>query len=1049
MIMKVAFIDHYYHKKTISSKFFLDLLAPYCDIDIYWDESYKNEGEPPWEEIRDKSYDLIVLWQSPYYIQKCTFFPGTSFIAIPMFDACIDAPDDWFIYNEVKYICFSKALHDRLIRLKCNCFYIQYFPNPFDYPIAQQNNRNCFFWERRSEISFNFIENFVDIGSMDTFNLHLYPDPNYRLSFDVDELVKKYPNLTLSEWFDSKSEFLLFLKSFSIYIAPRLYEGIGFSFLEAMAMGQCVLASNTSTMNDYIKDGYNGYLYDVHSPRKIAIDQIKEIQKNARATIEEGYLNWLTSVPSLIRFIFEINPDLWPNKIVYKNKIWPDHYFPIKKKRKNIRLSIITPVYNASENDIHKTFDSIFRQDFEEFEFIVIDGKSNTDTLTVLSRFVNEIDLFISEKDSGPYDAMNKGVKLASGEWVIFMNAGDYFISDSILSRVFCQVDNHNSPDLIYGDHIWLNEGIPYLHKAMPLNALKGMLVNNQENTNVWRLGIPGHQATFTKRELLINRLYDTEKFKIAADHDFLFYFINKGYSYLQLCFPVSVYVSGGMSFQNMDLCHKEQNYIYNYWKRIYSNENEPYHVSVLFDKYLKSLAYRYSGNMIFIVTPSFNCGETILKTVQSIFFQEGDFSIRYHIQDGNSTDDTLFLIEQFTGIIKKNADYFINCNKILFSYSSKQDDGMYDAINKGFEQIGFIHEESYMTYLNTDDVLNERAFAIIDKIKENKKISWIIHYPQLFDEVNNLMRKWETVYPREIIEMGLCDSFHWPTIQQEGSFWKKKLWTEAGGLNSKLRLAGDWDLWRRFAEKNDLYHFDYPIALFRKRAIQLSSENEGKPYYSEICALLSEDKRNRNFKEMLPQLFSLKINEIKASGTYYIVSSISLSRENVPHKYTEFLGESSIVKPEKRIYINNKEKGLIDLNKIIKLSEIVDNQQLYIIRKLRMSGLFFYQYYTDQFFEKLQVDPLLHYLFQNKQNFDPNVLFSNSWYLSRYPEVKEAGHNPLYHYVMWGADLGYDPHPDFSTNEYKAANHFVVERGINPLYHYLYYGALEGCSLK
>ena len=63
--------------------------------------------------------------------------------------------------------------------------------------------------------------------------------------------------------------------------------------------------------------------------------------------------------------------------------------------------------------------------------------------------------------------------------------------------------------------------------------------------------------------------------------------------------------------------------------------------------------------------------------------------------------------------------------------------------------------------------------------------------------------------------------------------------------------------------------------------------------------------------------------------------------------------------------------------------------------------------------------------------------------------EVKESGDNPLYHYIMWGANQGYDPHPEFSTNAYLAANPDVKKKGLNPLSHYLHIGALEGRPLR
>jgi glycosyltransferase involved in cell wall biosynthesis len=1047
--MRAAFIDHFYHKKTLSSKFFIDIITPYCDVDIYWDESYINGDEPFWDEIKTKGYDVIILWQSSFYIRKCEDFKNTRFISIPMFDACVDAPDDWFLNKNVKYVCFSKELFNRLSKLNCDCIYIQYYPNPYDYPLAKDNANNCFFWERRSEMSFKTVEKLLDIKLLNAFNLHHSPDPNFQISYDENKIADKYSNITFTSWFNDKNDLVEFLSNYNIYIAPRIHEGIGFSFLEAMAMGQCVIASNTSTMNEYIIDEQNGYLFDADNPKKIKLEHISKIQKNARKSVEEGYISWIESVPELINYILEVDPKIFPVSVEYNNQIWPDAYISLRKNESKPLLSIVTPIFNATEHDISKTFDSILRQNFNDFEFIVVDGGSNDKTLNLLSKFKEEIDVLISEQDNGPYDAMNKGVKVANGEWVIFMNAGDYFISDNILTRVFSQIDKNNSPDFIYGDHIWLDKGIHHLHKSLPLSALMGIVQKNFEKTSIWRVAIPGHQATFTKRELLYKRPYDITNYKIAADHDFLFESIANGCSFLYLSFPISVYVSGGMSFQNMEICNKEQNAIYSKYKELLAHgKYYPKQLITDFGKFLKSLENKLRGEMIFIVTPCYNSEDTILKTIQSIIAQEGKFSIRYHLQDGCSNDRTISLIKSYLSNLKQNVGFNLNCKYILLSYCSQPDKGMYDAVNKGFEQLGYISNEAYMTYLNADDVLVDRALSVIEKMNEINTISWVSHPPFLYDEISNILRKWKIVFPTEIINAGLCDTRNWPSIQQEGTFWKKHLWDKVGGLNSSFQYAGDWDLWRKFSRYENLFLFEYPLALFRKHENQLSAEKNGSNYYLEICNALPEQERKEKIKYLLSKLTTLNSYSIKSTERHYMSSVEKLTLENTPDKYSKYL---QTVKPNEysSLTISNlTENYKINLNKIIKSSIILSSKQREIVKTVRRSGIFFYKHYLSQLNSRIEIDPLLYYLFYDRENLNPSVLFNSSWYIARYPEVAEAGHNALYHYIMWGAGLGYDPHPDFSTNAYLAANKDVKNTGMNPLAHYIFIGAIENRPL-
>jgi glycosyltransferase involved in cell wall biosynthesis len=101
---------------------------------------------------------------------------------------------------------------------------------------------------------------------------------------------------------------------------------------------------------------------------------------------------------------------------------------PIKKKP---LFSIITVVKN-DQNNIEKTIKSVAHQSFKDFEYIIIDGRSTDQTITNINKLKEKINLLISEKDMGIYYAMNKGIKLASGEIVVFINSGDLFTKNAL-----------------------------------------------------------------------------------------------------------------------------------------------------------------------------------------------------------------------------------------------------------------------------------------------------------------------------------------------------------------------------------------------------------------------------------------------------------------------------------------------------------------------------------------------------------------------------------------------------------------------------------------
>lgn len=113
-------------------------------------------------------------------------------------------------------------------------------------------------------------------------------------------------------------------------------------------------------------------------------------------------------------------------------------------------VSVVTVCYNAAA-DLEKTVRNVLAQEWPGLEFVVIDGGSTDGTAEVLRRYKESVDVIVSEPDRGIYDAMNKGVALASGDYVIFMNAGDCFASADTLSRVFDSV-GESRPDVIYGD---------------------------------------------------------------------------------------------------------------------------------------------------------------------------------------------------------------------------------------------------------------------------------------------------------------------------------------------------------------------------------------------------------------------------------------------------------------------------------------------------------------------------------------------------------------------------------------------------------------------
>lgn len=170
-----------------------------------------------------------------------------------------------------------------------------------------------------------------------------------------------------------------------------------------------------------------------------------------------------------------------------------------------LQLSIISINWNNSSG-LRKTIESVYNQTFRGFEFIVIDGNSSDDSVDVVKQYEQEIDIWKSEPDNGIYDAMNKAIQLATGEYLLFLNSGDFFASNTVLERVFAV---NRTADFVFGS---VTKEFGYKISPPKKITLYSVLYD-----------LISHQSSFIKRSLFIELgLYDV-KVKIVADWKFLF----------------------------------------------------------------------------------------------------------------------------------------------------------------------------------------------------------------------------------------------------------------------------------------------------------------------------------------------------------------------------------------------------------------------------------------------------------------------------------------------------------------------------------------------
>lgn len=203
-------------------------------------------------------------------------------------------------------------------------------------------------------------------------------------------------------------------------------------------------------------------------------------------------------------------------------------------------FSIIT-VSKNNRSGLQRTAASIRDQEFLDFQWIIIDGVSTDGTSDDLEAYKATL---LCEPDTGPYDAMNKGIDLAIGDYIIFMNSGDGFAQTQTLRKIRDAIQ-FSKPDFIYGDS-WETDGrrTAYKPAGSYLKAGKGMFTH--------------HQAMLYRRDLIRNLRYDLS-YKIAADYDFTLAFLDAARTCLYLPFPICVFKSGGLSQRHVMLGRNEQ----------------------------------------------------------------------------------------------------------------------------------------------------------------------------------------------------------------------------------------------------------------------------------------------------------------------------------------------------------------------------------------------------------------------------------------------------------------------------------------------------------
>ena len=214
-------------------------------------------------------------------------------------------------------------------------------------------------------------------------------------------------------------------------------------------------------------------------------------------------------------------------------------------------FSIITVTYNAGKV-LEDTIQSVISQTYRNVEYIIVDGNSKDNTLEIIGKYSKHISKMVSEPDKGLYDAMNKGIRMATGDYLCFLNAGDKFHAKETLQRIAETLKDKDLPDVIYGETAIVDEGGNFLH-------MRRLSTPERLNWKSFKQGmLVCHQAFLAKRELALKYPYDMQ-YRFSADFDWCIRIMKEAKCLHNTRLTLIDYLNEGMTTRNHKASLKER----------------------------------------------------------------------------------------------------------------------------------------------------------------------------------------------------------------------------------------------------------------------------------------------------------------------------------------------------------------------------------------------------------------------------------------------------------------------------------------------------------
>ena len=213
------------------------------------------------------------------------------------------------------------------------------------------------------------------------------------------------------------------------------------------------------------------------------------------------------------------------------------------------KFSIITVTYNA-EQVLEDTIQSVISQTYHHIEYIIVDGASKDGTLAIINKYRSQIQKVVSEPDKGLYDAMNKGIALASGDYLCFLNAGDCFHEDDTLQQMVHSITGNELPDVLYGETAIVDSQRHFLRMRRLSTPEVLTWKSFQQGMRVC------HQAFFARHTLV--EPYDLT-YRFSSDFDWCIRIMKKAHTLHNTKLTIIDYLEEGMTTQNHKASLKER----------------------------------------------------------------------------------------------------------------------------------------------------------------------------------------------------------------------------------------------------------------------------------------------------------------------------------------------------------------------------------------------------------------------------------------------------------------------------------------------------------